>query len=930
MNIGKINILNKTGFYGELPVKDTKINDNTQFKNSSEVFSDAAAQAITSINAPVRTSATFIRNVDLPYLNLRGNLYVLPNGQKCLIAKKEGPCILKTFFKVGSMNEPDKLRGISHFIEHNLFNGSKNLKSNEFVENVNKMGGRYNASTGYIGTDYFIQSPLHTEKDLEEFIKMHADMLSNPKFSEDMLAKEKGPVISEIQMLDDSPQNLAANTVLRNLFGIKSTSSDLIGGSVENIKNLTRDDVVNYYRQNYNPKTALTVVVGDVDEKKTLQMLSENFAQFKTPANFKQHYETLTPITKSINQLVYSPNAQATTIQIGFACPSDPKELAAINVLISALTGYGNAKLTKAMRDMNLTISSGIEKIGNAPNAPTEVTFSTTTSHNNEDEVLKTIYQKIHETTYMPISADDLQTAKNKIRNQANHMAESNMSIVSYIGANFINGNDIESMIDFEKNLNSITAQDVMNAARKFLDLNKASICVVRPQKQSNVSFCGIKKDYDIKTYQTPNNAKITTLNVPNAKLYSLSYNLKTTTPPKSIAIPALLTRIMTKGTSLMSEENFLDLKDKNNIESCVWITHRSGNIDLSFPKESLQTVLSVIQQNMYAPALTQENFEKAKKEIKNLYLSSPKSAADRADEEVFQNSPACSSLRKICEELDKVSLNDVINYYNQIIAYPECKISLSGNLEDPAILNTVYSSITQNGRIYNPNEVKIKSQVKDLQTTKVVTDTQERNQADIVQAFSFHETGNIKDRAAFLLLNEILGGNSNSRLFQDLREKQKLAYHVSSSYGAGSPETRGALVLKIGTTTENKNNPEQSKNLQKALNGFRNHLNKIIHEEVTEDELKAAKLQIKSQLAYNLESTEGKNSMLVSSMGTLYKTQYLPQLLAAIDNATAKDIKAIANYYLTKPSVISIVGSKKTISDNAEYLKTLGEVKNF
>ena len=177
--------------------------------NQKEVVSIEAAKAIKANNTPQVKDYTFIKNINIPALNLNANLYQLKNGQKCIIAKKDGPCILKTYFKVGSMNEPDNIRGISHFIEHNLFNGSKNLKSTEFVSNVNGMGGKYNASTGMISTDYFIHSPLHSPNDLEKFIKMHADMLTNPTFSNEMLEKEKGPVISEIQMLADNPSNLA-------------------------------------------------------------------------------------------------------------------------------------------------------------------------------------------------------------------------------------------------------------------------------------------------------------------------------------------------------------------------------------------------------------------------------------------------------------------------------------------------------------------------------------------------------------------------------------------------------------------------------------------------------------------------------------------------------------------------------------------------
>ena len=120
-------------------------------------------------------------------------LYKLENGQKVAIVPKKGPTVVKTYVNVGSMNEPDRVRGISHFIEHNLFNGSEGLEAGEFFDAVNKMGANTNASTGFAATDYYIASNLLKKNDLETEIKIHASMLETPKFAENMIAKEKKP-----------------------------------------------------------------------------------------------------------------------------------------------------------------------------------------------------------------------------------------------------------------------------------------------------------------------------------------------------------------------------------------------------------------------------------------------------------------------------------------------------------------------------------------------------------------------------------------------------------------------------------------------------------------------------------------------------------------------------------------------------------------
>src|SRR5574344_1266148 len=159
-------------------------------------------------------------------------IYKLENGQKVVIIPKEGQTFIKTYVNTGSMNEPDKMRGISHFIEHNLFNGSggnngdKGLQPGEFFKTVDKMGAETNASTGFSQTDYYVSTNLLKKADLAKTIKIHAEMLENPLFTVNMIEKEKGPVTSEISMILDNPSNIAVNTTLKNLYNIKSTSTD--------------------------------------------------------------------------------------------------------------------------------------------------------------------------------------------------------------------------------------------------------------------------------------------------------------------------------------------------------------------------------------------------------------------------------------------------------------------------------------------------------------------------------------------------------------------------------------------------------------------------------------------------------------------------------------------------------------------------------
>ena len=176
-----------------------------------------AVQPDYNVKVPMKYQKT--GELKLPF-DYTAHFYKLANGQRVVIIPKEGETVLKTYVNTGSMNEPDHLRGISHYIEHNLFNGSEGLEAGEFFGTVNKMGADTNASTGFAETNYYISSNLLNDTDLEKKIKIHASMLETPRFAVNMLEKEKGIVNSEINMILGDPANIITNETIRKRYNI--------------------------------------------------------------------------------------------------------------------------------------------------------------------------------------------------------------------------------------------------------------------------------------------------------------------------------------------------------------------------------------------------------------------------------------------------------------------------------------------------------------------------------------------------------------------------------------------------------------------------------------------------------------------------------------------------------------------------------------
>ena len=887
-----------------------------------------------------------IRTFDAPHIG-KGKLYQLDNGQKVVIIPKKGPTTIKTFVKVGSFNEA-RNRGISHYIEHNLFNGSSTLAPNEFVENVTKMGGQYNASTNTCCTDYFIKSPMHNQGDFEKSLAMHADMLLNPTFTEKTLKKEKGVVIREIQMYEDDPSDKAYNLMIKNLFGIKANYQGLIAGSSRNIANLNKQDVSDYYNEWYTPGNMTTVIVGEVNPEQTINVASRLFNQRKPSVQNKTHfYEPLKPTQKPVRKDIKSSHVNAVMLNMAFAGPknNDIKDTVATMALCTALTGYDNARLTKTLKNFNTEGSIDISAINPDYNDPQFIALGATFNPGQEEEGLKAIYSTLQEAAAQPVSQQELFIVKNKLKNSVEQISENSMGVANLVGQALTDHGTLSAYTDITNQIDSLTPQDIQRAAQKYLDLNKTSIVMVHPEKQIGFGFAhsetiaGVQpqqytdnndrfKLKNIKEYNLPNNLHVAINDNPDSIRTSAHLSLKTddikTIKP---GVADILSLMLNKGSSNYTEEQLHDIIDSNNLG--VGAGAGGSNIELSVdcPKEKLPMAIGVMKEILYNPDLSQEKFEKAREELKVMLSSLPKDPEYKAMEVLLPEFNAGNSPEKTLANIDKVTLQDVQTLYKQIITDSQGKISIDGPIsKTPGLGQQVFTELQTNmAFVDRPHPVK---QVPSgsLPKTIVLTESEPRNQADIVQLFKIKENQNIKDKAALYVLNEILGGNSQSRLFTDLREKQKLAYKVKSIYS--DTKDYGIMKLLIKTTTEDDIKGPTRENVKKSLDGFKNHINTLISTPVSEEELKTGKLEAKTKFINGTESSFERTISIQNGLDTLYGADYHNQMLDAIDQLSPQDIQNAAKVFLDKPSVISMIASPDTIKDMNPYLQTLGKVQ--
>ena len=872
--------------------------------------------------------------------------YQLKNGQiVALMPKKESTTIIKTFVDAGSMNENDKNRGISHFNEHNVFNGSKKIAPGAFFREVGKLGASTNASTDFAQTDFYIESPIVDDKSLKQIIEMHSDMLVNPLFPEDMVEKEKGPVTSEISMCNDNIGNIAINSLIKNLFQINTTSEDLVAGSIETVNNITRNDVYNHWKKHFTPDNMYTVMTGDFDPNEVIEIISQNFT---TPADknaeSKRTKETLTPLQKSARCDYISPKDASTSVFVGFAGPKPDnlKDTITLNALGLLLLGDSSSRLSKELNTIYAQGDFTTQKVGLKKDDPVALIYQFGAQKGDDSKVIDKFYNAVNSLKTNPISEDELTRVKNSLLKGLASCFEDTESITNTIGTSLLD-NCFNNISDYKNIINNLTANDIIQAADNYLNFNKTSISVVHPydmtqeevqknyqnsiySKPVNLSFTGRHISTDkIEQMTLPDNSTLALTNSDSENCYLNWRLISKDLIPNNPACSYVLTQILNDGSQYKSKEDFNKEAGKNSVSFDIDANSFQIKASADCLYQNLDNAISVMKEAIYAPRITQADFDAAVKKIQTYCASMDKDASTNLLAKLYGK--YFPSPKQIMEGLKTLTLDDVKAHYNNLVFNASSNFVVSAPIDKhPELKNKTISGLTTENIKFKPYSPKLLQSFTPNDKTVVLLDTEERNQAQLYKNYSFEISGNIEDEIKFELLNTILGGSPNSRLFQDLREKQKLAYTTSSQIQ--SFENSGILTLNIlSTTDDKKQNDIKYDNLQKCLDGFQKHTDLLMNEYVTDEELEAAKMKLKQQIAYQMELPATKTSLLSMNLTQPYGIKRIDEYVKAIDKITKQDIKDAANHVFSNKPVYSILASPDTVSNQMEYINNLGEV---
>lgn len=397
--------------------------------------------------------------------------------------------------------------------------------------------------------------------------------------------------------------------------------------------------------------------------------------------------------------------------------------------------------------------------------------------------------------------------------------------------------------------------------------------------------------------FELKNNIKAVYKQNKNTPRVGLSFNLSINEAEKIPGTYCLMSRLLLQGTKNRTSEQLAKELDENAIEFCCdmkqdYLRFRFVCLNEDFEK-AVDIMSDVIKNSTF------EEFDKERIKMQGEIIAELDSARTKALDNyyktIFEGHFYGHTYTKMLENIDKITKENVINVYKEIVSGSKKVLSFVGDIDNVEVKNLLNKYLSD---IKNLNQKEKNIPVPVLTESKTVEIIKnDAQQAQIIQGWIMPTFDN-EDYPALIVLNVILGSAGlSSRLFLELRDKKGLAYHVRSTYETN--EKCGNLNIYIAT---------EPKNIQTCLDGFKTEIEKLKEIPASEKELEDAKNNIIGKQEFVTE-TNAQQANLLAYYGVMnLGFDFQDKTIEKIKRVNASDIRHAAQKYFQENYVVSIL----------------------
>lgn len=356
----------------------------------------------------------------------------------------------------GASVESDKEDGISHFIEHMMFKGTKKRTAFKISDEMDRIGAQMNAFTGKDLTCYYAKS---TTGHAEEAFEILADLFLNSTFPEDEMSREKGVIIEEINMNEDTPDDLCLDMLSRAYYGERGYGRNILGPR-KNVEGFTRDDIKSYMQKRYCSDNIVISMAGNIDINIAEAMVEKYFAGIqkcccsKTNVKVELQAKSLYK-TKDIEQ-----------VHIGIAFPSVKrydKLFDATQIMNAILGGSMSSRLFQTVREELGLAYTVYSYISTYCETGTLAVYAGVNAEKYKQSA-EAIYSCVNDLRKKNISEEEFLRGKEQLISSQIFAQESTSSQMLLFGKELLYRGRVYNFEDRVNKISSVTLKDVLDA----------------------------------------------------------------------------------------------------------------------------------------------------------------------------------------------------------------------------------------------------------------------------------------------------------------------------------------------------------------------------------------------------------------------------------------------------------------------------------
>ncbi|MDP2668840.1 MAG: pitrilysin family protein [bacterium] len=387
----------------------------------------------------------------------------------------------------GSQYETKKINGISHFLEHMFFKGTKDRpEPGQVHRELDSFGAQHNAFTSKEITGYYVKA---AKEYFDKSLDIVSDILTSPLLSAEEIEKEKGVVVQEIRMRNDDPVSRTANIFEQLLWGDQPAGWE-VAGDEKTVNSLRREDFADYFYSQYVASNTVVVVAGAYpqDAEKRIEQ------EFKTLKKGKARSETPTKsLGADAKVRVENKDVESSNLVLGLEGYNmhHPKRFI-LSMLGVVLGGNVSSRLFTEVREKRgLAYYIGAGNTLYKDGGYFEI--SAGVPHDKTETALEVIVRELQKIKTDGVSAEELKRAKDYIRGSTKISLESSSALASYFGEQVVFEKKIMTPEENLKKLDRVSAPQIKALARELFQPQRSALALVG-RAQSEPGFLKILK----------------------------------------------------------------------------------------------------------------------------------------------------------------------------------------------------------------------------------------------------------------------------------------------------------------------------------------------------------------------------------------------------------------------------------------------------